>query len=82
MTRDDIAPRRVEPSRLASVRDWPGLRRHPVRNPLIGIVVVGYAWFVAGAEPFTTKSLVGVIIPGAVLGAIAYGRPAECGSQS
>ncbi|HEY7431376.1 MAG TPA: hypothetical protein VH641_11665 [Streptosporangiaceae bacterium] len=77
MTRNDIAPRRVQPSRLASVRDWPALREHPVRTPLIGIVVVAYAWFIAGFEPFTTKSLVGVIIPGAVLGVIAYGRPPE-----
>jgi hypothetical protein len=34
-----------------------------------------YGWFAASAEPFTTRALVGVIIPGAVLGVIAYGRP-------
>jgi hypothetical protein len=44
---------------------------------LIGVVMVAYAWFQGSAEPFTTTSLVGVIIPGAVLGAIAYGRPPE-----
>lgn len=77
MTRDDIAPRRAQPSRATSLRSWPRLGQHPVRTTLIGIVLVAYAWFDAGAEPFTTRSLVGVIIPGAVIGAIAYGRPPE-----
>jgi hypothetical protein len=77
MTRNDIAPRRVQPSRAASLRGWPWLGRHPVRNVLVGVVLVAYAWFDAGAEPFTTRALVGVIIPGAVLGLIAYGRPPE-----
>src|ERR1043166_5313455 len=77
MTRNDIAPRRLPPSRLASVRDWPALRRHPVRTSLIGVVVAAYAGLIAGFGPFTIKSLVGVIIPGAVFGVIAYGRPPE-----
>ena len=77
MTREDIAPRRVQPSPLAGVRAWPRLGQHPVRNTLIGVVMAAYAWFDAAAEPFTTRSLVGVIIPGAVLGVIAYGRPPE-----
>ncbi len=77
MTRQDIAPRRAQPSRAASLRDWPRLRQHPVRTTLVGIVLVAYAWFDAGFEPFTTRALVGVIIPGTVLGVIAYGRPPE-----
>jgi hypothetical protein len=32
---------------------------------------------VAAAEPFSRGALLGVVIPGAVLGAIAYGRPPE-----
>lgn len=77
MTRNDIAPRRLQPSRVTAARAWPLLGRHPVRTALIGVVVAAYAWFDASAEPFTTRSLVGVIIPGAVLGVIAYGRPPE-----
>jgi hypothetical protein len=43
---------------------------------MISVFVV-YAWFQASAAPFTTRSLLGVIIPGAVLGAVAYGKPPE-----
>jgi hypothetical protein len=44
---------------------------------LVAAVLVAYAWIDATAAPFTTRSLVGVLIPGAVLGAIAYRRPPQ-----
>lgn len=50
---------------------------HPVLATLIGAGLVVYAWVVAAAEPFSRGALLGVVIPGAVLGAIAYGRPPE-----
>ncbi len=80
MARDDAAPRRDHPSRWAWLAAWP--RRgwgpsHPVRATLIGAMLAGYSWVDAEAAPFTARSLVGVLIPGAVLGAIAYGRPPE-----
>lgn len=58
-------------------RHWPLRNGHPVRDTLIGAAVIGYAWVLGGLAPFTMKSLVGVLIPGAVIGAIAYGRPPE-----
>jgi hypothetical protein len=53
----------------------PGAR--PARNAIIGAAVIGYAWLLAGAAPFSTRALVEVLLPGAVLGVIAYGRPPE-----
>src|SRR5262249_52762170 len=49
----------------------------PARNAVIGVGLIGYAWILAGAAPFSTKALLGVLLPGAVLGGIAYGRPPE-----
>lgn len=56
---------------------WPLRTGHPARDTLIFGGLAVYAWVVAGQAPFTMKSLVGVLIPGAVLGVIAYGRPPE-----
>jgi hypothetical protein len=53
------------------------LGARPARNSVIGAGLIGYAWFLGGAAPFSMKALVGVLVPGAVLGAIAYGRPPE-----
>jgi hypothetical protein len=53
------------------------LGARPARNAMIGAALVGYAWLLAGTAPFSTKALLGVLLPGAVLGAIAYGRPPE-----
>ena len=80
MARDDAAFRRDHPRRGAWLVAWP--RRewrpsHPVRATLIGALLAGYAWIDAEAAPFTARSLVGVLIPGAVLAAIAYGRRAR-----
>src|SRR5690348_12543961 len=49
----------------------------PARNAIIGAAVIGYAWLLGGAAPFSTRALVEVLLPGAVLGAIAYARPPD-----
>lgn len=49
----------------------------PARNAVIGIGLISYAWILAGTAPFSMKALLGVLLPGAVLGGIAYGRPPE-----
>jgi hypothetical protein len=60
---------------------WPGdppgraRRRRGVRYGLIGIGLAAYSWFAGMTEPFTRNSLLVVLVPGAVLGVIAYGRP-------
>ena len=55
-------------------------RRHPAHLALLTVLCAGlavYAWLAAAAAPFSHGALVGVLIPGAVLGAIAVGRPPE-----
>jgi hypothetical protein len=49
----------------------------PARNAVIGVGLISYAWILAGAAPFSRTALVGVLLPGAVLGAVAYARPPE-----
>jgi len=58
---------------------WPltWLRR-PARLTLLVLLAAGlavYAWVAAAAAPFSRGALVAVLVPGAVLGAIAGGRP-------
>jgi hypothetical protein len=68
----------VEHADAPSVRRPPRmLGARPVRNSLVGVTLIGYAWFAAGQAPFSNKALLSVLLPGAVLGAIAYGRPPE-----
>jgi hypothetical protein len=84
MARDDIAARGEHPSRWARLavrsrragapRRFPG-SGHPLRALLIGGVLIGYAWIDAAVAPLTTTALIGVLIPGAVLGAIACRPP-------
>ena len=54
--------------------------RRPAHALLIAVIGAGlatYAWVDAAAAPFSRGALVGILIPGAVLGLIAYGRPPE-----
>jgi hypothetical protein len=44
---------------------------------LVAAGLIGYSWFAGGTAPFSAKALLSVLLPGAVLGAIAYGRPPE-----
>jgi hypothetical protein len=47
----------------------------PVRTIVLTAVVLGYAWYAGGTAPFTARSLASVLLPGAVLGFVAFGRP-------
>jgi hypothetical protein len=54
--------------------------RRPVHVALFVLFCAGlavFAWVDAAAAPFSRGALAGVLIPGAVLGAIALGRPPE-----
>jgi hypothetical protein len=53
------------------------LGARPARNAIIGAAVIGYAWMLGGTAPFSTRALLGVLLPGAVLGVIALARPPE-----
>jgi hypothetical protein len=44
---------------------------------VVGAAVVGYAWLLAGTAPFSTKALLGVLLPGAMLGVVTFARPPE-----
>lgn len=47
------------------------------QSAVVGAAVVGYAWLLGGTAPFSTKALLGVLLPGALLGVIAFARPPE-----
>jgi hypothetical protein len=53
------------------------LGARPARNAAIGAGLIGYAWILGGTAPFSLKALLGVLLPGAVVGVIAYSRPPE-----
>jgi hypothetical protein len=76
MATDDAGPA-GHPRRRLGARHWPRRNGHPVRDTLIGAGLAAYAWIAGSTAPFSGKALVSVIIPGAVLGVIAYGRPPE-----
>ncbi|MGH3410170.1 MAG: hypothetical protein ACRDRJ_47890 [Streptosporangiaceae bacterium] len=44
---------------------------------MIGAGLVTYSWVAGGLAPFTSRSLMSVLVPGAALGVIAYGHPPE-----
>jgi hypothetical protein len=77
-TTDDHATRLSEQpeTRLPWDAQLP-LGARPARNALIGAAMIGYAWLLGGSAPFSTRALLGVLLPGAVLGVIAYARPPE-----
>jgi hypothetical protein len=68
--------------------DIPGVPERPPRRlrlptvngrlagkAVIGALLVAYAWVAGGTSPFTKSSLLVVLLPAAVVGVIAYGRP-------
>jgi len=65
------------PLSAADARGQLPLSARPARNAIIGAAVIGYAWLLGGAAPFSTRALVEVLLPGAMLGVIAYARPPE-----
>jgi hypothetical protein len=74
MARNDFSLRREAGSRWSRVPFLPH-DGHPARAALIGTGLAVYAWIDATAAPFSVRSLIGVLIPGAAIGAIAYTRP-------
>jgi hypothetical protein len=50
-------------------------RRVTAKKLVIGTGLVAYSWFAASTEPFTRDALLIVLVPGAVIGFLAYGRP-------
>jgi hypothetical protein len=54
--------------------------RRPAHLALLALMLTGlavYAWVVAAAAPFSRGALVGVVIPGAMVGIVASVRPPE-----
>lgn len=81
---DEAAPKRAAandhhhvPFSAGDVRGQLPAGARPARNAIIGAAVIGYAWVLGGAAPFSTRALLGVLLPGAVLGVIAYARPPD-----
>jgi hypothetical protein len=57
---------------------WPRARaRNRALAAAIGAGLLVYAWVDGSAVPFSRGAFLGVLIPGAVLGGIAYARPPE-----
>jgi hypothetical protein len=76
MTTEQAPHRRPATGPSGPVR-WPYRNGQPARDALIVLALAGYAWAASAAAPFTGQALAGVLIPGAALGLIAYGRPPE-----
>jgi hypothetical protein len=49
--------------------------RPPARKIVIGAGLVAYSWIAASTVPFTRNALLVVLLPGAVVATLAYGRP-------
>jgi hypothetical protein len=64
-------------SRAADLRAQLPLGARPARNAIVAAGMIGYAWLLAGSAPFSTRALLGVLLPGAALGVIAFARPPE-----
>jgi hypothetical protein len=72
MAADDV-PRWPErrPGRLqARIRGG-----RPVRKVVIGAGLAAYSWVAASTVPFTRNALLVVLLPGAAVAVLAYGRP-------
>jgi hypothetical protein len=69
------------------VRRWPGYRgdrsrlpdpgRRRIRKTVIGTGLVTYSWMAGSTTPFSTRALLSVLLPGAVIAGLAYGRSPE-----
>jgi hypothetical protein len=72
------SPRTPEPLRIRRPSEGPlPLGARQARNAIIGVGVISYAWLLGGTAPFSIRALLGVLLPGAVLGVIAFARPPE-----
>jgi hypothetical protein len=52
-----------------------GRAGRPVRKVVIGAGLAAYSWVAASTVPFTRNALLVVLLPGAVVAVLAYGRP-------
>ncbi len=77
MATDNVPGQPDRPARRSGFPLWPGRRGSRARTAAIGIVAAGYAWAAGSTTPFSTISLVYVLIPGVAVAAIAYGWPPE-----
>ena len=66
-----VPERPPSPSRLR----LPTVSGRLAAKTVVGAVLVAYSWVAAGTVPFTRNSLLIVLLPGAVVGVMAYGRP-------
>jgi hypothetical protein len=77
MATGDTPARRDHASRWPRYLSGPRRPARPLLAVAIGTGLVVYAWLDGSAVAFSRGAFLGVLIPGAVLGAIAYGRPPE-----
>ena len=75
MATGDVPRPPDRPSARTGYLSWPGRRWPRARTAAIGVVLASYAWAAGATEPFSTTSLVFVLIPGVVLAAIAVAWP-------
>jgi hypothetical protein len=74
MAADDVHPWQADRPGLPQQQEW-GRRR--IRQVMIGTGLVAYSWAAGGTAPFSTKALLSVLFPGAVIAVVAYGRSPE-----
>jgi hypothetical protein len=72
MAADDVPRRADGPAGRLGVRTR---GRLPVRKIAIGAGLAAYCWVAAGTVPFTRSALLVVLLPGAAVAVLAYGRP-------
>jgi hypothetical protein len=77
MATDDVPGGGGRLGRRSASSPWPARRKNRVRTTVIGAVLASYAWAAGATEPFSTISLVFVLIPGMILAAIAVAWPPE-----
>lgn len=63
------------PERSGGRLRLPAARGRLVVKTVAAAALVAYSWFAAGTVPFTRNALLIVLLPGAVVGVIAYGWP-------
>ena len=73
----DANPAAPAPAGVAQAEAQLPAGARSAQSAIVGAAVLGYAWLLGGTAPFSTKALLGVLLPGAALGVIAYERPPE-----
>jgi hypothetical protein len=77
MATDDVPGGGERLGRRSGFPLWPARPKNRVRTAVIGAALAGYAWAAGATEPFSTTSLVFVLIPGVVIAAIAVAWPPQ-----